>query len=265
MNKPKHVAFGQVAVRLAGMLLAVMFFPSAFAQTLTTQSACPAAVDGGCLRFDSMAAPPSTLRSIQVDAPRDGNVQVTVNSSAICGHTLGVFSVVDFATGIYETDVATVDPNAPGGGRHAFVWEKDGANRSITFNLNSTRTFAVKAGAQSYFFKISVLRQDANTSCLVYSNTMSALYVPPPSKFSQIDIAPTLPTELNRAGGGAPNATLEQAALFAWQEFIAAVWPAVEQNGQSGQRDTPDLGAASAIKAPLARGVRSSGRRSGAK
>ena len=35
--------------------------------------------------------------------------------------------------------------------------------------------------------------------------------------------------------GGAPNATLAQAAVFAWQEFIAATWP-----GQPNNRDMPD-------------------------
>ena len=34
--------------------------------------------------------------------------------------------------------------------------------------------------------------------------------------------------------GGAPAATLQQAAAFAWQEFIAANWPAL-----AGQRDIP--------------------------
>lgn len=40
--------------------------------------------------------------------------------------------------------------------------------------------------------------------------------------------------------GGAPNATLSDAAIFAWQEFIALNWPAVAQNGQVGQRGSPD-------------------------
>lgn len=40
--------------------------------------------------------------------------------------------------------------------------------------------------------------------------------------------------------GGAQNASLQQAAAFAWQEFIALNWPAVQQNGGLNQRDTPD-------------------------
>jgi hypothetical protein len=40
--------------------------------------------------------------------------------------------------------------------------------------------------------------------------------------------------------GGAQSATLEDAAVFAWQEFIALNWPAVAQTGVSGDRETPD-------------------------
>ena len=54
----------------------------------------------------------------------------------------------------------------------------------------------------------------------------------------------TPPSELNPPFtspkfGGAPNATPAQAAVFAWQEFIALNWPARPQSGKLGQRDTP--------------------------
>jgi hypothetical protein len=61
-----------------------------------------------------------------------------------------------------------------------------------------------------------------------------------------ITIDPAVPSELNPpfdagppSSGGAPEATPEQAAAFAWQEFIALNWPAGPQEGQPGQRDTP--------------------------
>ena len=50
-----------------------------------------------------------------------------------------------------------------------------------------------------------------------------------------INISYNVPNELNPSGGGASKATIQQAAAFAWQEFIALNWPA-----QSGVRDTPD-------------------------
>jgi hypothetical protein len=42
-------------------------------------------------------------------------------------------------------------------------------------------------------------------------------------------IGPDIPADLNIAGGGAANATLEQAAIYAWAEFIALNWPATDQ------------------------------------
>jgi hypothetical protein len=47
-----------------------------------------------------------------------------------------------------------------------------------------------------------------------------------------IDVSPTLPKDI---AGGAPSAALQQAAAFAWQEFIALNWPAM-----AGQRDVAD-------------------------
>jgi hypothetical protein len=61
---------------------------------------------------------------------------------------------------------------------------------------------------------------------------------PSPSSL-QISILPTPPSELNPQGGGTPKATFDQAAAFAWQEFIALNWPAGPQLGNPGQRDTP--------------------------
>jgi hypothetical protein len=40
--------------------------------------------------------------------------------------------------------------------------------------------------------------------------------------------------------GGAASATLQNAGVFAWQEFIALNWPAVPQTGQVNTRDQPD-------------------------
>jgi hypothetical protein len=60
-----------------------------------------------------------------------------------------------------------------------------------------------------------------------------------------ITISSSVPSELNPPGG-APAATMQQAAAFAWQEFIALNWPAVKQTGgvvnnvQVNQRDVAD-------------------------
>jgi len=56
-----------------------------------------------------------------------------------------------------------------------------------------------------------------------------------------IQVVPVIPKELNPGAGGAPAATLAQAAAFAWQEFIGLSWPAATSDA-SGKplRDTPD-------------------------
>jgi hypothetical protein len=52
------------------------------------------------------------------------------------------------------------------------------------------------------------------------------------------DPAPWLPpADIN---GGAASASLQDAGVFAWQEFIALNWPAVPQTGQPNTRDQPD-------------------------
>lgn len=54
---------------------------------------------------------------------------------------------------------------------------------------------------------------------------------------SGITVSPILPDDLP---SGADQASLSEAAAFAWNEFIALNWPAVAQTGANGTRDTPD-------------------------
>jgi hypothetical protein len=63
-------------------------------------------------------------------------------------------------------------------------------------------------------------------------------------------ISSAVPTELNATGGGPAQATLQQAAEFAWEEFFALSWPAVPQSGQPNQRDTPSSNCALGDQSP---------------
>jgi hypothetical protein len=77
-------------------------------------------------------------------------------------------------------------------------------------------------------------------------STREVTTAPAPSGAVAITISSSVPSELNESGGGAPKATMQQAAAFAWQEFIALNWPAVNQTGgvvnnaYVAQRDVPD-------------------------
>jgi hypothetical protein len=56
--------------------------------------------------------------------------------------------------------------------------------------------------------------------CLVPEGTSA------PAEAKQAIVSSRLPDDLNQARGGAPAATLEQAATHAWQTFVALNWPA---------------------------------------
>jgi hypothetical protein len=55
----------------------------------------------------------------------------------------------------------------------------------------------------------------------------------------RIKIAPEKPTDLPALHGREQH-TLTEAAVFAWQQFIAHTWPAKAQNGALNSRDQPD-------------------------
>ena len=80
----------------------------------------------------------------------------------------------------------------------------------------------------------AVLNRDVETGHGLGATPPPAVTITLPSPGT----APTIPTDIS---GGAPNATLTQAAAFAWQEFIAATWPAQPNtNNNSYNRDVAD-------------------------
>src|SRR5207253_10413628 len=54
-----------------------------------------------------------------------------------------------------------------------------------------------------------------------------------------IRIVPEKPTDLPPLGARTQH-TLTEAAVFAWQQFIAHTWPAKAQTGEMNCRDEPD-------------------------
>ena len=89
------------------------------------------------------------------------------------------------------------------------------------------RNVAVIAGVMCFAFTVA-----ATLTVAAADDTAAPLTV-------AIAVSPKLPADIN-VPGGAPSATLTQAAAFAWQEFIALNWPAVPQTGLQGARETAD-------------------------
>jgi hypothetical protein len=79
-------------------------------------------------------------------------------------------------------------------------------------------------------------REPSSTLPVINSFTASAQVITSPGNV--ITISAQVPADIP---GGAQSATLEDAAVFAWQEFIALHWPAVAQTGAAGNRETPDM------------------------
>lgn len=86
--------------------------------------------------------------------------------------------------------------------------------------------FAIAAGLCTMIASCAATAEDDEVT--------TAQPVPP------VEVNPVLPTELNQDNGGAPAATLAQAAAFAWQEFIALNWPANTGTAANPQRDEPN-------------------------
>ena len=79
-----------------------------------------------------------------------------------------------------------------------------------------------------FFFTTCKTNKDSNVSDVISTNFVTD---------TGVTVTPDVPTEIV---GGADNASLTQAAEFAWNEFIALNWPAVEQTGAANTRDEPD-------------------------
>ena len=84
----------------------------------------------------------------------------------------------------------------------------------------------IKKGAVLLFVLAGVLSQTLPTA-----RTSSTTPTPPPQN---IPITPNVPSDI------AQPANLQNAATFAWQEFIALNWPAVQQTGRVNTRESPD-------------------------
>jgi hypothetical protein len=97
------------------------------------------------------------------------------------------------------------------------------------------RRFIEGTGAKNMPLRRSAMRQALGA--LLGGLVLLSLGVPHPVQAQVITVSSVVPADIP---GGAQSATLQDAAVFAWQEFIALNWPAVAQTGAAGDRETPD-------------------------
>lgn len=104
------------------------------------------------------------------------------------------------------------------------IWKSHYAIKAVAFLLIAfKRNLSMKVG-KYLSLMLTILLVAFNVEKVI-----AATPIPPPPV---ITITSTPPSDIP---GGASNASLQAAAIFAWQEFIALNWPA-----KTGVRDTPD-------------------------
>jgi hypothetical protein len=143
-----------------------------------TQAPCTTP-SGWCMSFLN-SDPIPIIRSMKFTAPAKGSALVTFHGSMLCGGGGGDHRAVDLVSGIVTRAAEVVDPQRPGGLRHATVLNSTpsiGADDS--FNLTSTRVYAFAKGeTQTFQFKIVKQRMDAVTGCDVYNAAFTVEFIP---------------------------------------------------------------------------------------
>ena len=131
---------------------------------------------GYCRQFVP-AAVGTTLRSYSFSLPGRGVASISFTGSLVCSNSGANDSrVVDFATQITTGINQPADLTGSGALRHAAVLR---SNTSDTFNLATTRVITyASGGSKSVHFRLDRLRQDAETSCIVYDAAFTVVYVP---------------------------------------------------------------------------------------
>jgi hypothetical protein len=109
-------------------------------------------------------------------------------------------------------------------------------DRSQRMNMKARKTVSLAVFTLSLLMLGIAARKESSSSNQTPAAMSDTGAIP-------ITISSAVPSELNPGTGpgfGAPSASMQQAAAFAWQEFIALNWPAVPQTGALNTRDTPD-------------------------
>jgi hypothetical protein len=169
---------------LALLLNAAVFAstPASAVALIQTQPPCTTA-GGACMSFSGTDTIPTLIRSIAFSAPSKGKAAVSFTGSMFCQNNDSELSrVLDFVTGITLNQGAVPTLSDSGALRQAMRLAPlftGTVQMSATFNLASTRVFAVPAaGVQNYFFKLNTLRMDSTTACTIYDASFTIIFIP---------------------------------------------------------------------------------------
>jgi hypothetical protein len=151
---------------------------SAPAALIRFQAPCGTA-NNVCFSSSSDEPLPSTLRSFSFTAPSAGRALVTFHGSMSCSFGLTSGSaVVDVVTQIGTDPNVVPTSGDPGALRHAITIVGTPNLTTDSFNLASTRAFAIAAGGvQTYYFKLASVRREAATACVFFNLAFSVEFV----------------------------------------------------------------------------------------
>jgi hypothetical protein len=152
--------------------------PASAAALIKKQAPCVIQA-GFCTGFSAGGVIP-VIRSFSFNAPSAGTASVSFHGSMLCTSSSNKDpQVVDLASQIVTSSGAEPNPNGPGGLRHAVVLLPVVTGTTDTVNLASTRVLAIGgAGPRTFHFKLSKLRMDPSTACIVYNAAFSVIFVP---------------------------------------------------------------------------------------
>ena len=140
-----------------------------------------------CLQFRPADFPTNPIRSFSFNAPGAGTAAVSITGSMFCEDADDVVTqrVVDIVAQIVPMAGSVPNIHGPGALRHGArigaPAAADGLGLSTTFNLASTRVFAINAaGLQQYHFKIRNQRMDGRIRCTIYDAAFTVIFIPRP-------------------------------------------------------------------------------------
>lgn len=176
-------ATGILAACLLGSAAGLLPTSPAIAAGVVAQGPCTYALDR-CLLFFNDTSPIPVVRSFTFNMPGAGKVVVRFDGTMQCVVNLHTNDqdVIDLAGQIVTTAAALPNYKAAGGARYGMrinVPNADPYDSSIAVNLAASRTITYgSGGSKTVYYKLTQLRMDPATYCVVYSAAFTVMTFP---------------------------------------------------------------------------------------